>query len=68
MIYQKLICIDKNYDSLTFNKVYIGKRPNINNRFFGIFDNEKPIGLFPCSIFKSVDELRNDRLKNILGG
>ena len=65
MIYQKLICIDEKNDKLTFNKVYIGKRPGINNPLFGIFDNGKPIGLFPSRMFKTLNQYRNDRLKNI---
>ena len=65
--HRKLICI-ANHPKLIINKVYIEKRhPSDNNDIYvALYDKEEYLGIFPLSIFKTIDELRKERINYLL--
>ena len=64
---KKLICINDSEDRLILHKKYNGTKYNNNGSLYLIYDNNwRILGLFPPNIFKSVEELRKERLNEIL--
>ena len=67
MKYRKLICVVE-HRRLKVNKVYTEKR-DLDDDYGGLivlYDKEKYLGLFQKCVFKTVKQVRKERLNRIL--
>ena len=72
MKYKRLICINNTFlkDKLVIGKHYLGEYYRVTRfseeNFYFIYDKNKPLGLFLSNLFKTVDELRKERIHYLL--
>ena len=78
MKYEKLVCVDTNGDDkLSINKKYRGKKHSklsghykfyyykSDNSYF-IYDDKTIIDIYPDYMFKTIKQIRKERLNNLI--
>ena len=65
-ISKRLICIDNDGDDrLVINRKYWCVKYEYDKDYF-IYYKDKPVGLFPCNLFKTIEQIREQRINYLL--
>ena len=72
MKYERLICVDTNGDDkLSINNEYRGIKHDSFSAYYNyiytyLYDKKEYLGIFPSRIFKTVKQVRQQRLNDVL--
>jgi hypothetical protein len=66
----KLICINNNWNGLSVGKIYqrvSDEESALGPGYYHIYNDNGEPGVYPVDYFKRIDEIRDEKLNQILG-